>query len=143
MKAPDGAQLSEDGSYWWDGANWQANTDDDQSQQPAAGSQAAAGSPDAGAQPDGQLSEDGQYRWDGTAWQPVDQSQAGSSGTSGTDAGLPEGTVLIPQDLLDQLADPDSISPETAAIYYSGGGEAYVASLVGEMPSPDDDTAIA
>jgi hypothetical protein len=142
MSAPEGAQLSEDGKYWWDGASWQDNTAGGQSQQPAGSSQpASSGSePAAGSQPDGQLSEDGQYRWDGTTWQPVDSSQAGGSGT---DAGLPEGTVLIPQDVLDELADPDSFAPETAAMYYAGDGETYVASLVGEMPTPDDDTAIA
>jgi hypothetical protein len=27
-KAPEGAQLSEDGHYWWDGSDWQPNADD-------------------------------------------------------------------------------------------------------------------
>jgi hypothetical protein len=27
-KAPDGAQLSEDGQYWWDGSEWQPNAED-------------------------------------------------------------------------------------------------------------------
>jgi hypothetical protein len=47
---PEGAQLSEDGSYWWDGSDWQP----------------VPQGPD-----EGQLSEDGYYQWDGSDWQPV------------------------------------------------------------------------
>jgi hypothetical protein len=60
MTVPAGAQLSEDGQYWWDGNEWQPNT---------------AGSTSANQQTqNGQLSEDGFYRWDGSEWQPVDQT---------------------------------------------------------------------
>jgi hypothetical protein len=55
---PEGAQLSEDGNYWWDGSDWQPVTQD--STQEA--------TPE-----EGQLSEDGYYRWDGSDWQPVEQ----------------------------------------------------------------------
>lgn len=51
---PADATLSEDGQWWWDGADWQPVES------------AAASSPS-----DGQLSEDGQWRWDGAEWQPV------------------------------------------------------------------------
>jgi hypothetical protein len=57
---PEGAQLSEDGSYWWDGADWQPVDQGDQG--------GASGSTE-----EGQLSEDGNYRWDGSEWQPVEQ----------------------------------------------------------------------
>jgi hypothetical protein len=53
---PEGAQLSEDGNYWWDGAEWQ----------PATGGGGTETQ-------DGQLSEDGNYQWDGSEWQPVQQ----------------------------------------------------------------------
>jgi len=51
---PEGAQLSEDGNYWWDGADWQPVTQETTTEE-------------------GQLSEDGNYRWDGSEWQPVEQ----------------------------------------------------------------------
>jgi hypothetical protein len=59
---PEGAQLSDDGSYWWDGADWQPV---DQ------GGQGDQGGQDATTE-QGQLSDDGQYRWDGSEWQPVE-----------------------------------------------------------------------
>jgi peptide subunit release factor 1 (eRF1) len=45
---PADAPRSEDGHYWWDGAQWQLV---DQSQQQAAGQQAAAAQPAAQQQP--------------------------------------------------------------------------------------------
>lgn len=59
MSMPDGAQLSEDGKYWWDGSDWQPVPED------------------GGGAEEGQLSEDGQWKWDGSQWQPVDESESG------------------------------------------------------------------
>lgn len=57
--ATDDRQLSEDGMWWWDGAEWRATEE-----------QTATG--DAGSsQAEFQLSPDGQYQWDGTQWLPV------------------------------------------------------------------------
>jgi hypothetical protein len=78
---PADAPRSDDGQWWWDGAQWQpvdqaagAATD----AQPAPG--AAAPSSTEGV---GELSEDGQWRWDGTQWQPVSQD----AGAAATDTG--------------------------------------------------------
>jgi hypothetical protein len=60
MSMPDGAQLSEDGKYWWDGSDWQPVPED-------------AG----GTAEEGQLSEDGKWKWDGSQWQPVDDAEGG------------------------------------------------------------------
>ncbi|TDV40387.1 hypothetical protein [Actinophytocola oryzae] len=56
MTVPDGAQLSEDGKYWWDGSDWQPVPED------------GGGSTEVG-----QLSEDGKWKWDGSQWQPADE----------------------------------------------------------------------
>jgi hypothetical protein len=69
MTTPAGAQLSEDGNYWWDGAQWQ----------PVSSSTGEAG----------QISPDGNYRWDGTAWQPMAQSDT-------TDAAGPDSAGSTP-----------------------------------------------
>lgn len=63
MTVPDGAQLSEDGKYWWDGADWQPVPEKDEQTTQV-----------------GQLSDDGQWKWDGTDWQP-----AGAGGAGGGD----------------------------------------------------------
>ena len=47
---PEDAQRSEDGRYWWDGAQWHAVE---------AGGAA------------GEYSQDGRYVWDGSRWQPA------------------------------------------------------------------------
>jgi hypothetical protein len=62
MSMPDGAQLSEDGKYWWDGSDWQPVPED------------------GGGAQEGQLSEDGQWKWDGSQWQPVDDAEGGGDG---------------------------------------------------------------
>jgi hypothetical protein len=70
-----GRQLSDDGNYYWDGAEWQlvspnaaeggdASTSSQQSQ--GAGNDAQGR----------QLSPDGNYYWDGAAWQLVQQGVA-------------------------------------------------------------------
>jgi hypothetical protein len=76
--APQGyaGQLSEDGQWRWDGADWQ----------PAhAGGDAYASSGGSGQHSShvGQLSEDGQWRWDGADWQAA--SAGGSGGAGGSD----------------------------------------------------------
>jgi len=68
MTVPDGAQLSEDGKYWWDGADWQPVPED------------GGGSTEVG-----QLSDDGKWKWDGSEWQPVDGADGGGDGEGGGD----------------------------------------------------------
>jgi hypothetical protein len=60
MSMPEGAQLSEDGQYWWDGADWQPVQSGDGS----------------GGMEYGTQSDDGQYWWDGSDWQPVEGDEA-------------------------------------------------------------------
>jgi hypothetical protein len=67
MTVPDGAQLSEDGKYWWDGADWQPVPEDGAEKSTEVG----------------QLSDDGQWKWDGSQWQPVEDT----GGADGTDGG--------------------------------------------------------
>lgn len=55
----DDRQLSEDGMWWWDGAEWQAVEEQ------------TATSDVGSSQGEFQLSPDGQYQWDGTQWLPV------------------------------------------------------------------------
>jgi hypothetical protein len=52
-----GVQMSQDGSYWWDGGSWR-----DASRE---------------APPSAQRSSDGYYWWDGRAWRPVPQQGGG------------------------------------------------------------------
>jgi hypothetical protein len=71
---PDGVQVSDDGQYWWDGAQWQLI--------PADGLQ---------------FSDDRQYWWDGSQWQPMSaQGQVDSPDTRSAGAGT-ETTFDIPQ----------------------------------------------
>jgi hypothetical protein len=73
---PADAPRSDDGQWWWDGAQWQPVT---------AGAGAATASDANAAQGSasptssdavGQLSDDGQWRWDGTQWQPATPTTA-------------------------------------------------------------------
>jgi hypothetical protein len=86
MTVPDGAQLSEDGRYWWDGADWQPVPEGHGNDGSAGGEQPAE---------TGQLSEDGQWKWDGSEWQPVDGGHAagGAAGHDGAAAGHHGGTA--------------------------------------------------
>ena len=84
MSMPDGAQLSEDGKYWWDGSDWPPVPEDG-----------------GGTTEVGQLSEDGQWQWDGSQWQPADGAAAGG-GLAGALAG--QGIELPPES-----ADPGYI----------------------------------
>ena len=63
MTVPEGAQLSDDGKYWWDGSDWQPVPDGDAQQAEV-----------------GALSDDGKWQWDGSQWQPAD---GGGTGTGG------------------------------------------------------------
>jgi hypothetical protein len=79
---PQTAPRSEDGQWWWDGAQWQPVAG---AATPAASTAAPATTQDAApaaaaAPAGGQLSEDGQWRWDGSVWQPVQGgAQAGAA----------------------------------------------------------------
>ncbi len=68
MTVPDGAQLSEDGKYWWDGTDWQSVPEDGSG---------------AGGTAVGQVSEDGQWKWDGSQWQPADSAGGSGDGSGG------------------------------------------------------------
>jgi hypothetical protein len=99
---PAGAQRSEDGQWWWDGAQWQpvpahaaAGTTETQPASGTAGAEQARGSTsaqpasaaaEAPSETGGQLSEDGQWRWDGTQWQPAhtDPAAAATAATAGS-----------------------------------------------------------
>lgn len=124
MAAPEGAQLSDDGMYWWDGSQWQLVNDGED----ASSSADAVGSADDGSDSTGQLSEDGQYRWDGSQWQPVDEASAqeydDSQGGASFDPG--EFTELFS---LVEVQSEDQV-------------ETYFASLGIEIPA-DDDEAMA
>jgi hypothetical protein len=87
---PADAPRSDDGHWWWDGAQWQPVPE------PAAGpEQAQPASPAAPSEPVGQLSDDGQWRWDGTTWQPV-PAAAAAPGASTPTAGRPQITLGVP-----------------------------------------------
>lgn len=62
MTVPEGAQLSDDGKYWWDGSDWQPVPESDEQ------------SAEVGA-----LSEDGQWKWDGSQWQPAGDGAGGDA----------------------------------------------------------------
>lgn len=100
MTVPDGAQVSEDGKYWWDGADWQPVPEDDSS--------SSSSSTEVG-----QLSEDGQWKWDGSEWQPVDGAEGG---------GLQEALAAQGLEVPAEAADKDYIKQvyEHVANWYSG-----------------------
>ena len=87
MTVPDGAQLSEDGKYWWDGADWQPVSTEDSKDSSTPGN--TGGNTDGGGEQStevGQRSEDGQWQWDGSQWQPAEGS-ASADGGDGAAAG--------------------------------------------------------
>jgi len=69
-------QLSEDGNWWWDGADWQPVDGQDTAAETEAGP--------VNVQVAFQLSPDGQWQWDGAEWLPVGgpQPQAGPFDTA-------------------------------------------------------------
>lgn len=117
---PADAQLSEDGQWWWDGADWQ----------PVAGPQASY-DPDA-LQVD-QVSDDGEWRWDGTQWQPA-------GGTSSEPDG--EAAIPLPDDLRDEMANFADHYPEIMALASVETPEEWLVQVVGvapeDIPSGDE-----
>ena len=117
---PADAPLSDDGQWWWDGAEWQP----------------VEAGPQASYDPDttetGQLSDDGQWRWDGTQWQP-----AGGSG------GSEDGAVALPDDLRDEMANFGEYYPEVMALAEANDMEDWLINVVGisqeDVPSEDDE----
>lgn len=109
---PADAQLSEDGQWWWDGAEWQ----------PVAGPQASY---DPNALQTDQLSDDGQWRWDGAEWQPV-----------GEEAAIP-----LPDDLRDEMANFADYYPEIMALASVETPEEWLVQVVGVAPEdiPSDE----
>jgi hypothetical protein len=83
MTVPDGAQVSDDGKYWWDGSDWQPVPED------------------GGSTEVGQLSDDGQWQWDGSAWQPVSGDGGGG--------GLKDALAAQGFEVADEAADADYI----------------------------------
>ena len=84
-----GRQLSDDGNYYWDGANWQlvdqgASGGGDPAAAQSAQSAQSAQAADAQGR---QLSADGSYYWDGANWQLVDQGAASGHGGGDPQAG--------------------------------------------------------
>jgi len=79
-----GRQLSDDGNYYWDGANWQpVDPNAASGGDGTASSQQSQAAGTAGTDAQGrQLSPDGNYYWDGSNWQPVDAG--GAAGGDGT-----------------------------------------------------------
>jgi hypothetical protein len=86
MTVPDGAQLSEDGKYWWDGSDWQPVPEDQ-------------GGGD-GSTEVGQLSDDGKWKWDGSQWQPVD-GEGGEGGGGELAGALSDQGIDIPAEAAD------------------------------------------
>ena len=110
---PQDAPRSEDGQWWWDGAQWQPVSGAATGGTAAAAETAAAGATSSGV---GALSEDGQWRWDGAQWQPVhgESQQAAGSAASGPAASGADATshsaalsVTVAEPTLDhaELAD--------------------------------------
>lgn len=122
---PADAPLSDDGQWWWDGAEWQPVE---------AGPQASY---DPGTTETGQLSDDGQWRWDGTQWQPADGS--GNSGGSGEDGDA----VALPDDLCDEMANFGEYYPEVMALAEANDMEDWLINVVGisqeDVPTEDDE----
>jgi hypothetical protein len=93
-----GRQLSDDGYYYWDGANWQPVTE------------SGAGR---------QLSEDGNYYWDGANWQLVDAS-AGNGGGAGTGQTITADDIITWAHALTTAAEVAEIFghiPETLGVW--------------------------
>jgi hypothetical protein len=126
MTVPDGAQLSEDGKYWWDGADWQPVPED-------------GGGTDGGDTPVGQLSDDGQWQWDGSQWQPADGS-GGGDGSGGIQEALSAQGLEVPA----EAADADYIKQvhDHVAAWY-GGLDAESQAIVDALSQQGADTLLA
>jgi hypothetical protein len=122
MAVPDGAQLSEDGKYWWDGADWQPVPEDGNDN-----------SNDGGSAEVGQLSEDGQWKWDGSQWQPVTDAD-GNDSANGDGGGLAEALAAQGIEISADAADAGYLQQmhEHLSNFYAGldeKGQAIVDSL--------------
>ncbi len=107
-QVPSGAQLSDDGQWWWDGSQWQPVP------APGAAAPAAAADPAAApAQAAGQLSDDGQWQWDGTQWQPVQGAAPAASGAGAAPNAAQQGD----QSGGDVQIQWDMSSASTGAVY--------------------------
>lgn len=119
---PADAPLSEDGQWWWDGADWQ----------PVESGPQASYDPDTTAV--GQLSDDGQWRWDGTQWQP-----AGDAGGSSD----PDAPVPLPDDLREEMANFGEYYPELMALAQANDMEDWLINYVGisqdDVPTENDE----
>lgn len=115
---PADAPLSDDGQWWWDGADWQPVE---------AGPQASY---DPVSTEVGQLSDDGQWRWDGTHWQPAQGSGE-------------DGAVALPDDLRDEMANFGEYYPEVMALAQANDMEDWLINVVGisqeDVPTEDDE----
>jgi hypothetical protein len=117
VEQPADAQLSEDGRWWWDGAQWQPVEPG-----PQAGYDTGSFAP-------GRLSDDGQWRWDGTQWQPAG-----------------EAPVPLPDDLRDEMANFGEYYPEVMALAHASDMEDWLRDVVGISPEDvptDDDEPLA
>ncbi|HEX6351919.1 hypothetical protein [Actinophytocola sp.] len=119
MSMPDGAQLSEDGKYWWDGSDWQPVPED------------GGGSVEVG-----QLSEDGQWKWDGSQWQPAEDAEGGS--------GLHEALTSQGFDIAPEAADVDYVTQihEHLNNWYQGL-DANAQAIVDSLSADGADTLLA
>ena len=101
---PAGAQLSDDGQWWWDGSSWH----------PVAGQPQA--SYDTGTLTSGQLSDDGQWRWDGANWQPV----GGEPGAAGPEGSSPVTDAASEEAQLATVDESQAQALAEAIAAYSG-----------------------
>jgi hypothetical protein len=124
---PADAPLSEDGQWWWDGADWQPVE---------AGPQASY---DPGTTEADQLSDDGQWRWDGTQWQPAGDT----GGPDSADPADPDAPVALPDDLREEMANFGEYYPEVLALANANDMEDWLINVVGisqeDVPTEDDE----
>jgi hypothetical protein len=132
MTVPEGAQLSEDGKYWWDGSDWQSVSED------------GGGDTEVG-----QLSDDGQWKWDGSQWVAVDDAGGEGGGAAGDGAGgdggaLQEAMSAQGFQLAPEVADADYIKQvhDHVANWY-GGLDAQSQAIVDALAQQGGDTLLA
>jgi hypothetical protein len=131
--------MSEDGQYWWDENNqqWQpvqGGGGNDPVGPAGASSSTGAGAGSAaggGGGEVGQLSEDGQYRWDGQQWQPAQGDGAGGGGN--------DGTVELPGQVIDMLANFRNHFPEVSNLATVNDHDQYMTHIVGISQVPTED----
>ena len=72
-----GRELSDDGSYYWDGSAWQLVQQRADTSSEATAESSSSTTNTATDEQGRPLSDDGNYYWDGSTWQPVQQSGDG------------------------------------------------------------------